>query len=103
MTIQFKAKKLAQSISELIKKKSKNFSEFKTVHSPIDFGVNASNYLSRCLTSTWVSSGGGFVEEFSKKISSFTGASYAVAVSSGTSALRMALLSLQVNLSLIHI
>ena len=97
MTIQYKAKKLAHSISELIKKKSRNFREFKTVHSPIDFGINASNYLSSCLESTWVSSGGKFVEEFSKQISSFTGANYAVAVSSGTSALRMALLSLNVN------
>ena len=97
MDIQSKARILAQNLNELFIENAKHISEYKTVHSPIDFGNNSTKYLSNCLDSTWVSSGGKFVNEFSKQISKFTGVLHTVPVSSGTSALRMALISLNVN------
>lgn len=47
--------------------------------------------INECLDSTFVSSVGKFVTLFESKISEFTGAKYAVAVNSGTSALQIAL------------
>lgn len=53
---------------------------------------NESNYLVECVSSGFVSSVGPFVTTFEQKFASFVGASGAVAVSSGTAALHVALL-----------
>jgi perosamine synthetase len=53
---------------------------------------NEWKYVKECLDSNWVSSAGPFVEKFEESIASFVGAEHAVAVSSGTAALHVALL-----------
>ncbi|HEY6805839.1 MAG TPA: LegC family aminotransferase [Pyrinomonadaceae bacterium] len=53
---------------------------------------NEWKYVKECLDSNWVSSAGPFVEKFEESIASFVGAEHAVATSSGTAALHIALL-----------
>jgi perosamine synthetase len=50
------------------------------------------DYIRECLESNWVSSAGPFVERFEKMVADFLGVRYAVATSSGTAALHIALL-----------
>ena len=64
---------------------------FIPLHKPC-FAGNEKKYLNECIDSTFVSSVGKFVDEFEEKIANYTGAKYAVATSSGTSALHIALL-----------
>lgn len=52
---------------------------------------NEKQYVSEAIDSNWLS-GGRFLELFEKKLSEFTGASYVVGVSSGTTALHVALI-----------
>ncbi|HYB96496.1 MAG TPA: LegC family aminotransferase [Vicinamibacterales bacterium] len=56
-------------------------------------GGNDRKYLQECLDSTFVSSVGPFVERFERELAAYVGARYAVAVSSGTAALHVALLA----------
>jgi len=65
--------------------------DFIPLHEPCFIG-NEKKYLNECIESTFVSSVGKFVDEFEEKISDYTGAKYAVATSSGTLALHIALL-----------
>ncbi len=64
---------------------------FIPLHEPRFLG-NEKKYLNECIDSTFVSSVGKFVDEFENKIANYTGAKYAVATSSGTSALHISLL-----------
>ena len=50
-----------------------------------------------CLRTNWVSSVGPYVTKFENKFKKFIGSKYAVACSSGTSALHLALLSLGIE------
>ena len=50
-----------------------------------------------CLRTNWVSSVGPYVTKFENKFKKFIGKKYAVACSSGTSALHLALLSLGIE------
>jgi len=61
------------------------------LHEP-EFKANELKYVQECLETGWVSSAGKFVDEFEAKISSYTGAKYAVAVVNGTSGLHLALI-----------
>jgi perosamine synthetase len=61
-----------------------------TLHEP-SFEGNEWRYVKACLDSTLVSSAGPFVDRFETDLASFTGAGFAVAVTSGTAALHMAL------------
>ena len=70
--------------------------EFIPLHEPIFIG-NEKKYLNECIDSTFVSSVGKFVDEFEEKIANYTGAKYAVATSSGTSALHISLIILGVK------
>ncbi len=54
---------------------------------------NELKYLQECVESGWVSSVGKFVDRFEAAVASFTGSKYAVALSSGTAALHVALLA----------
>ena len=54
---------------------------------------NEKKYLLECIKTNYVSSVGPFVDLFEKKVSQVTNFKYAVAVSSGTAALHVALLS----------
>ena len=66
---------------------------FIPLHEPKFFG-NEKNYLNDCIESTFVSSVGKYVEEFEKKMASFTDSKFAIAVVNGTSALHIALKSI---------
>lgn len=48
-------------------------------------------YVTQCIETTWVSSGGPFVTAFEKGLRDYVGAAHAVACSSGTAALHVAL------------
>jgi len=55
------------------------------------FSSNEKKYLNNCIDTAWVSTAGGYVNEFESKVSSFTGSKFAVAFNSGTAALQIAL------------
>jgi len=61
------------------------------LHAPVFVG-NEKAYLAECIDTTFVSYVGKFVERFEQAIKDYTGAKHAVACSSGTAALHMALL-----------
>tara|TARA_Y200000002_G_scaffold382263_1_gene398740 strand:+ start:506 stop:1696 length:1191 start_codon:yes stop_codon:yes gene_type:complete len=61
------------------------------LHEPDFSESKAKEYVNQCIESGWVSSAGKWVEKFEKKLSELTGAKYAIAVSNGTVALRLAL------------
>lgn len=65
------------------------------LHAP-RFSGNEKKYLIDCIDSTYVSYVGQYVSRFEDEIRQFTGAKYAVAVSSGTAALHIALLLAEV-------
>jgi len=58
---------------------------------------NEKKYVNECLDSTWISSKGKFIDQFEKKFSEFTGIKNSVAVSNGTVALHIALLTLGIG------
>lgn len=63
---------------------------FIPLHAPT-FSGNEQRYLAETITSTFVSSVGKFVDEFEKKIQTYTTATRAIATVNGTSALHTAL------------
>ena len=65
--------------------------KFIPLHEPRFIG-NEKEYLGECIDTTFVSSTGKFVDQFEKKIASYTDSKYAVATNSGTSALHISLL-----------
>ena len=58
---------------------------------------NEAEYLLECVRSGWISSQGPFVNAFEHAVARFHGASFALAVSSGTTALHLALVSLGIG------
>ena len=50
-------------------------------------------YVKECLDTNWVSSAGTFVDRFERELAAYVGTKYAVATSSGTAALHVALLA----------
>jgi len=50
-------------------------------------------YIKECLDTGWVSTAGSFVSHFEEQLASYLGVKYAVAVSSGTAALHVALMT----------
>ncbi len=60
------------------------------LHAP-RFSGNEKKYLIDCIDTTYVSYVGEYVSRFEDSIRQFTGAEYAIAVSSGTAALHIAL------------
>lgn len=62
-----------------------------------NLGGNELKYVTECIETGWVSSVGSFVDGFEKITASFTGAQFAVATSSGTTALHTSLLLLGVT------
>lgn len=61
------------------------------LHAPVFHG-NEKEYLAECIDSTFVSYVGKYVGKFEEMIASYTGSNYAIATSSGTAALHIALL-----------
>ena len=66
--------------------------DFVALHEP-KFTELTSKYVNECIDTGWVSSAGRFVSEFEHKVSAFTNAKHAIAVSSGTAALHLSLLA----------
>ncbi len=52
---------------------------------------NELDYVKECVDTEWVSSAGSYVEEFEKKIASYTNSKFAIACVNGTSALQVSL------------
>lgn len=77
-------KKIINIIFNLFNKKNKSH------HEPIFLG-NEKKYLNDCINSGYVSYVGSYVKKFEKKIAKYVNAKYAVAISSGTSALHLVL------------
>ena len=61
------------------------------IHEPYFKDSNAYDYIRECLDKGWVSSSGEWVSHFETQIADFTGSKYAIAVTNGTVALRLAL------------
>jgi perosamine synthetase len=68
-------------------------SEFIQVNQP-DLGGLEKKYLIECIDSGWISSEGPFVKDFEEKFSQKVGRKFGVAVSNGSCALNLAVLSL---------
>ncbi len=68
-----------------------NTKEVIPLHAPV-FNGNEKKYINETIDSTFVSTVGKFVEDFEKDMATFVGTKYAVATSSGTTALHTALL-----------
>lgn len=62
-----------------------------------NLGGNELKYIIRCVETGWVSSVGSYVDKFEKMSAEFAGAKYAVATSSGTTALHICLIMTGVN------
>ncbi|MCX5701654.1 MAG: DegT/DnrJ/EryC1/StrS family aminotransferase, partial [Candidatus Omnitrophica bacterium] len=60
-------------------------------------GGNELKYVSECVRSNWISSAGGFIEKFEKAFKICCPARYALACSSGTAALHLALAALGIK------
>ena len=67
------------------------------VHEPNFNNTRANKYLKECISSGWVSTAGGWVEKFEQKICEITKSNFAVAITNGTDALRLALFILGVE------
>lgn len=65
--------------------------EVVPLHLPT-FAGNEGKYVSECIDTGWVSSVGAFVNRFEQDLARYTGAKHAVAVTTGTAALHVALL-----------
>lgn len=62
-----------------------------------NMGGNELKYVTECIETGWVSSVGAYVDRFEKMSAEFAGTKYAVATSSGTTALHIGLVMLGVN------
>jgi perosamine synthetase len=62
-----------------------------------NMGGNELKYVTECLETGWVSSVGSYVDQFEKMSAEFAGTKYAVATSSGTTALHICLVMMGVN------
>lgn len=62
-----------------------------------NMGGNELKYVTECIETGWVSSVGAYVDKFEKLSAEFAGTKYAVATSSGTTALHTCLVMLGIN------
>lgn len=62
-----------------------------------NLGEKELSYVSECILTGWVSSAGKFVTKFEEMFAEFCGTKYAIATSNGTTALHLALLSLDIG------
>ncbi|MDA9651251.1 LegC family aminotransferase [Pelagibacteraceae bacterium] len=73
-----------------------NSKEIIPLHAPV-FNGNEKKYVEETINSTFVSTVGKFVEDFENDIANFVGTKHAIATSSGTTALHIALLVVGCN------
>jgi perosamine synthetase len=62
-----------------------------------DLSGNEEKYVIECIKTGWISSKGKFVDQFEEKFASYVGVRHAIAVSSGTAALHLALVALDMQ------
>jgi perosamine synthetase len=62
-----------------------------------DLSGNEEKYVIECIRTGWISSKGKFVDQFEEKFASYVGVRHAIAVSSGTAALHLALVALDIQ------
>lgn len=62
-----------------------------------DLTGNELSYLTTCITTSWISSAGEFIDRFEKSFADYIGTKYAVSSSNGTVALHLALLALGIG------
>ncbi len=62
-----------------------------------DLGGNEKKYLDECISSSWISSKGRFLDLFEEKFARFTGSKYAVSASNGTVALHLVLAAMGIQ------
>jgi len=62
-----------------------------------DLAGNEERYVVECIRTGWISSKGKFVEEFEERFASYVGVKHAIAVSSGTTALHLAVAALDLK------
>jgi len=62
-----------------------------------DLSGNEKTYVMQCLESSWISSRGGFIDQFEKRFADRIGARHATSVCNGTAALHLALLALGIG------
>lgn len=70
------------------------------IHIPVsepDLSGNEKKYVDECISSTWISSKGKFINEFEESFAQFLGVKYAVAAANGTVALHLTLVSLGIG------
>jgi perosamine synthetase len=60
-------------------------------------GSREMEYVAECLKTGWISSAGHFIEEFEQKWANYCGMKYGIAVSNGTTALQVAVRSLDLE------
>ena len=70
----------------------KNLSNYRVHSLTFTIFIGNEKYLNECIDSTFISSTGKFVDKLEEKIADYTNAKYAIATSSGTSALHTSLL-----------
>tara|TARA_R110002072_G_scaffold534_2_gene3533 strand:- start:72375 stop:73499 length:1125 start_codon:yes stop_codon:yes gene_type:complete len=70
--------------------------KFYPVNEPLLDG-NEKKYLNECIDSNWISSEGPFVKKFQNQMAQLCQRQYAIALSSGTSALELACLALDIK------
>ncbi len=82
-----------QEIKSLVRLIKKNFKNEKIInlHRPIFIG-NEKKYINKTIDSTFVSSVGSTVKKFETKFKKYTNSKFAIATSSGTSALHISLI-----------
>lgn len=78
---------------EIIREEVRNF---YPISSP-DLSGNESKYIMDALESTWISSAGPYIQRFEKEFAEFCGRKYALALSNGTVALHLALVTLGIG------
>ena len=78
-------------IKEIAEISSHNFKKPLPLHEPDFKDTRADFYLQDCIKSGWVSSAGKWVDKFEEKLCEITKSKYAVAITNGTDALRLAL------------
>ncbi len=91
--MKFKSELVAKDLVKALKDFFPEVSEENpiAIHEPNFKNSNANKYVLECINSGWVSSLGKYVDLFEEKICSLTGAKYAIALTNGTVALRLAL------------
>ena len=89
MEISESAKEIVEAIKDCIGHEQKRLPI--GLHEP-DFDSDvAKKYLCKCIDSNWVSTTGEWIKTFEQEVKDYTGAKYAISISNGTNALKLAL------------